>query len=729
MNRRIAAVAALAVLAAHAARSRADVDVEIRSGYSVRGTFDPAAEAERFRFTVPARASLTILAKPMKRGPALSLDVRNEKGSLVVGTDAGGATAVRKFTRGSTTAFEAVLRSRDGTSTGDYSFVAKWAVPRTVASVVPFGEVPEGEFAFGGPAGAKVRVVVSAAKGSAARPRLLRLVGPSGEVAGFADGVGGTSDASALVVLPEIGDYVAEIANDGEPGDVTCRATIASPKAKGRKIDLTARTIGGAGSAGAYARVLGSDGGTVAVPEGIEGLDGIAGSSVAVPGGALPGGGVIVVGTAPDLRLPDPALGPIGPAVHFGPDGTKFGSAQAVLTIPLNLDAVGGDTSKVQIWTRDAKGRETLVPPPYDFDSSPGFVSFPSSHFSSYVAATADPATGGNVLVTLASGFASVSDMAYDLTGDPSPRILFFSDGTSVVRDVTPVATGGFVTSVFAGGGTIATDGTSKDTFDFGSPVTSLYASDSSIYVGVQASKIYRIDVSSGLVYRFLGDGVAESSGDDGPATSARIREATDIVEDSDGNVWIVDRASAVVRVVDAAGVITTVAGTGVSGSNGDPGSPLATQLDEPRGIAEIYGTAWMAVAENGRVRILDVTTDTMFTRAGDPDGATGCDAGGSTGTAARFSGLTGIGHDIVNGRFYVSSPTCHAIWGVRISDGLVSVVLGTPGTQGYSQDGFLAGSGRVTMPGPLLVLPDTIVLTDGGGPQNFSVRELALGE
>jgi hypothetical protein len=75
--------------------------------------------------------------------------------------------------------------------------------------------------------------------------------------------------------------------------------------------------------------------------------------------------------------------------VNFGPDGTVFKAGKpATLTIPLDLSVLGGDTSAVRIYTRDAKGRiqEVLPASSYVFDLAAGTVSFPAAHFSSYQA-------------------------------------------------------------------------------------------------------------------------------------------------------------------------------------------------------------------------------------------------------------------------------------------------------------------------------------------------------
>src|ERR1700689_3475630 len=59
-------------------------------------------------------------------------------------------------------------------------------------------------------------------------------------------------------------------------------------------------------------------------------------------------------------------------------------------------------------------------------------------------------------------------------------------------------------------------------------------------------------------------------SGDGGPAASAKLNDPRGIVTDPAGNVYFCDRDNNVVRKIDTNGIITTVAGTGVAGYNGD---------------------------------------------------------------------------------------------------------------------------------------------------------------
>jgi hypothetical protein len=707
-----AALFALALSPVLADPVLADIDVEVRNGDGAKGTLDPGDEVETFRFAVPAGAKLSLRAKPGRRGPAVALDVlapgaMNPQAAPAVGK---GAALTIPATAASGS-FAAAVTSLNGTSTGDYSFSVKWTTPRTrVATVSPAGGA-SAEVAFGADAGARLRVTASAAKGSAALPRIDALVGPGGAVAGFADALGGTTDRAGPAVLAATGDHALTIVNDGGEGAITVKLALTPPKARPRKIDVTARKTGTAGDDGAYARVVDAGGGAVTVPAGVEGLEALVGTSVDLPAGALPAGTAILIGTAPDLNLPGQDLAQIGPPVLFGPEGTTFGTKGdpkvATVSIPVNLAAVGDDTSAVRVFTRDAKGRVTEVPAAsLDFVTRPGYVTFPTPHFSSYVTAAEFAQSGSRTLFTYATGLQYPRDTSFALTDDSATRILFVADGTPRVKDLA-VGPTGYGIGTWAGGGTQTTDGTPRLQFQFPGPVNAVHSDGDAVYAGTDL-RVYRIDTATGSptidqVFAFAGDGTSGDSGDLGPATAAQIRSCADVLEDTNGDVWIVDRTAARVRRVNASSNIETVAGTGTSGSNGDSLGLAATQLDAPAAIAERYGTTDMFVAERGRVRILHLETGTVETLAGDPGGATGCAVGGEVGTSARFDGLTSVAFDIVGNRVLVASGACHAIYAVSLATGEVRVLVGTPGTAGSSPDGAVTPATRLSLPAGLV--------------------------
>jgi len=88
---------------------------------------------------------------------------------------------------------------------------------------------------------------------------------------------------------------------------------------------------------------------------------------------------------------------------------------------------------------------------------------------------------------------------------------------------------------------------------------------------------------SSGVLTRVAGNGVSGYSGDGGPATSAQLQNPRGLAVDSAGNLYIADWFNYRVREVSN-GLITTVAGNGVDGFSGDggPASEPRSALPSP---------------------------------------------------------------------------------------------------------------------------------------------------
>lgn len=109
--------------------------------------------------------------------------------------------------------------------------------------------------------------------------------------------------------------------------------------------------------------------------------------------------------------------------------------------------------------------------------------------------------------------------------------------------------------------------------------------------------------VSEGLAGQ-IGTGF---SGDSGPATQARLNLPLGVAAAADGAIFVADSANHRVRRIDAAGIITTIAGTGVAGSAGDGGLATAAQLSEPRGLS-LGGDGTLCIADTGasKVRCID---------------------------------------------------------------------------------------------------------------------------
>ena len=255
---------------------------------------------------------------------------------------------------------------------------------------------------------------------------------------------------------------------------------------------------------------------------------------------------------------------------------------------------------------------------------------------------------------------------------------------------------------------------------------------------GAQPSAGWRIDTIAGT-------GEPGYGGDDGPAVEARLSFPTGVAVDSVGNVYIAGFYSQRIRRVDTAGIITTVAGSGDPGYNGD-GQATGAQLLFPSGVAVDHAdNLFITDTGNHLVRRID-TTGTIVTVAGsgergfDWDGAalesqlsrpTGVavdglgnlyfagydnygirrvDAGGNMrrveGSQEPYAGPgdeewdsrdRGIAVDDA-GNVYIANVDDNYIRRVDAT-GTVSVIAGTPRDPGFSGDGGPAAEAQLSYP------------------------------
>ena len=112
--------------------------------------------------------------------------------------------------------------------------------------------------------------------------------------------------------------------------------------------------------------------------------------------------------------------------------------------------------------------------------------------------------------------------------------------------------------------------------------------SDGSIFISDAAnSRIRRVAVD-GTIQTIAGFGPAQDTygggfaGDGGPAAKAKLFSATDLKFDTAGNLFICDSGNHRIRVIRN-GMISTVAGSGRQGANGDGGEAIKAELNTPQ--------------------------------------------------------------------------------------------------------------------------------------------------
>ena len=197
------------------------------------------------------------------------------------------------------------------------------------------------------------------------------------------------------------------------------------------------------------------------------------------------------------------------------------------------------------------------------------------------------------------------------------------------------------------------------------------------------------------LLSTFAGTGTAGYNGD-GAATGAQLYYPTGTAVDLAGNVYIADQSNHRVRKVAAAtGLISTIAGTGVGGYSGEAGPATSARLNEPEGVTtDAAGNLYIADMNNQRVRKVAAGTGIITTVAG--NGVAGYSGDGAVATAAQLYYPTSVAVDGI-GNLYIADRYNHRIRKVA-TNGIISTVAGT-GTAGVGGDGGAATLGQLNYP------------------------------
>jgi len=244
------------------------------------------------------------------------------------------------------------------------------------------------------------------------------------------------------------------------------------------------------------------------------------------------------------------------------------------------------------------------------------------------------------------------------------------------------------------------------------------------VVILIMAGRLHADDV----IRTVAGTGVSGFNGDGIPAVSAWIDDPRGVVADATGNVYLADYGNHRVRRVDAAtGTITTVAGsaTWTGGYNGDGIQAADARLNGPRGLA-FDGAGRLLIADHGNnlVRRVDLISGVITTVAGSMTATGGYGGDGAAATSALLSGPTGLAVD-ASGDLWVADEDNNAIRRVDHATGFISTAAGT-GSLGYNGDGISATTAELYWPYDVAVdAAGNVYIADTG---NSRIRKVTAG-
>ena len=206
---------------------------------------------------------------------------------------------------------------------------------------------------------------------------------------------------------------------------------------------------------------------------------------------------------------------------------------------------------------------------------------------------------------------------------------------------------------------------------------------------------ISSLSMSAQTIATIAGTGSHSHTGDGGLAIAASIGQPYWCAFDIYGNFYFSDDGAGSgfwIRKITPCGIITTVAGIGTGGYNGDGILATSAKLNGPSGIAfDSLNNMYIADAYNYRIRKVDATTGIITTVAG--NGTSGFSGDSGIATAAMLNVPYNICFDR-HGNLYITDIGNERIRKVNTS-GIITTFAGT-GTAGYSGDSGAAVSAEI---------------------------------
>jgi hypothetical protein len=226
---------------------------------------------------------------------------------------------------------------------------------------------------------------------------------------------------------------------------------------------------------------------------------------------------------------------------------------------------------------------------------------------------------------------------------------LYIATAGARVRKVDPA--GNISTFAGTGSGVISGDGSPATAAGLGSPIAVGVDTGGNVYIGGSYC-IRKVD-NAGIITTIAGTGTLGFSGDGGPATSATIRNVDQVIADRANNIYFTDEQNNRVRKIDGAGIITTVAGSGIGAYAGDGGMAIDAKLSAPYGVfVDSCGLIYISGFEDV-IRVVN-SLGRIYTIAG--TGVTGFSGDGGPASSAQLNKPTNLFLDKNNDLFFTDA-------------------------------------------------------------------------
>jgi len=256
----------------------------------------------------------------------------------------------------------------------------------------------------------------------------------------------------------------------------------------------------------------------------------------------------------------------------------------------------------------------------------------------------------------------------------------------------------------------VDTDGRIRSTGgSFGEPSDVAVDAAGNIYVaGASDAAVFRI-TPAGVRTTFAGTGVAGTSGDGLAADASQLDDPRGVAVDGAGNVYIAESGGDRVRRVGADGILRTAAGGFSGGFSGDGGLATSATLSGPRDVA-VGPDGSLAIADSGNNRVRVVDANGVIRTVAGNGASTGavCPVGPAAAPANPLDAPARVAVD-AGGNVYVGSQGCVT----KVAGGQIRRIAGDGSTTTDGGDGgpasaaLIAPSGLAVDPGGSLLIAD----------------------
>jgi len=319
-------------------------------------------------------------------------------------------------------------------------------------------------------------------------------------------------------------------------------------------------------------------------------------------------------------------------------------------------------------------------------------------------------------------GLATAAEFAYP-TGvavDSSGNIYIADNSNCRIRKVN---TSGIISTI-AGNGTpgFSGDGGLATAAQLNYPEGVALDKMGNLYIADHTNSRIRMVNTSGIISTIAGSGAPGYLGDRGPAIKAQLRGPRGVAVAVNGDIYIADSDNNHIRKIDTQGIITTVAGdsTGVGGYNGDGIPAIQAKVDLPYAISlDKTGNLYIADDVNNRIRMVN-TAGIISTVAG--VGTCGYSGDGGPAAGAPICAPLGLALDAA-GNLFISDYFHGVIRKVNTS-GVITTFAGDS-IKGYAGDGGPATSAEFNSPEALAFDGSgNLYIAD---PYNMNIRKVVL--